>query len=98
MKGANQFLLRTIIYATALAMLVACDKKRPEGVLTQAQMVEVMGHIYITEEKVNQLGVPRDSAKKISFAMSQKVFEDAGVRDSVFKKSFDYFFFIDKEM
>jgi hypothetical protein len=97
-KGINRFLLAIIGYATAFAALTACGQKRPEAVLTKDQMVQVMSNIYVTEEKVNQLALSRDSAKEVFSAIGQKVFEDAGIRDSVFKKSFDYYMERPKEM
>lgn len=98
MKGINQFLVPAILYATAFAVLAGCEEKRPEAILSKDQMVQVMGDIYITEEKVNQLGLPRDSTKQVFSAIGQKIFEHAGMRDSVFKKSFDYYMERPKEM
>ena len=97
-KGINRFLLRTIFHVTAFAVLAACGQKRPEAILTKDQMVQVMGDIYITEEKVNQLALSRDSAKEVFAAIGRKVFEHAGIHDSVFRKSFDYYMERPKEM
>lgn len=79
-------------------MLFSCADRRPPHVLSKPEMVKIMEKIYITEEKVNQLALSRDSAKQVFSVISQKVFEEAGVRDSVFKKSFDYYMERPKEM
>lgn len=53
--------------------------------------MQVMEDLYIAEEKVNHLYLSRDSAKQVFKAMSEKVFLDAAVTDSAFRKSFDYY-------
>ncbi len=72
-------------------MATSCGEKRPAGILSQEEMVQVMEELYINEEKVNQLSRARDSAKQIATVMDRRVFEDAGLTDSVFRKSFDYY-------
>ena len=61
-------------------------------------MVRVMEEIYIAEEKVNQLVLARDSANEVFSVMGAKVFENAALTDSVFKKSFDYYMERPQEM
>jgi hypothetical protein len=82
----------------ALACLVSCAKKAPEGILSKEQMVQMMEELYIAEEKVNYLSLSRDSAKKVSPVLELKVFENAGVTDTLFRKSFDYYMERPKEM
>ena len=54
-------------------------------------MVKVMEDLYVAEEKINQLALARDSAKKVFEALKPRVFAASGVSDSVFKRSFDYY-------
>jgi hypothetical protein len=61
-------------------------------------MVQVMQEVYLAEEKVNYLALPRDSAKHVAGVLTAKVFEEAAVQDSVFKKSFDYYMEHPREM
>lgn len=91
MKGLTGIFTRTLFFLAPLFWVTSCGEKRPEGILTREQMVEVMEEVYIAEEKVNQLGLPRDSSREIASIMTSKVFEKAGVKDSVFKRSFDYY-------
>jgi Domain of unknown function (DUF4296) len=81
-----------------LACVVSCGDKAPEGIMSRRQMVQVMEDIYIAEEKINHLGLSRDSAKLVFEAMEGKVFENAATTDSAFKKSFDYYMERPKEM
>jgi hypothetical protein len=77
-----------------LAILLSCCAKeeRPAGILSREQMVKVLMDIYITEEKVNRLSLRQDSALAVFDRMEQKIFERAGAKDSMFEKSFDYYF------
>jgi len=82
---------RTLFLLGTAALIFSCGDKRPEDVLTKQEMVEVMEELYVAEEKVNQLSLSRDSAKKVFQAMSERVFRDASTSDSAFKRSFDYY-------
>ena len=66
-------------------------EERPAGILSHEQMVEVLSEVYIAEEKVNKLSLPRDSSELIFRLMEGKVFEKTGVSDSVFAASLDYY-------
>lgn len=73
-------------------VLSTCGKTRqPEGILTEKQMVNIMTELYLTEEKTNRLSIPTDSIKEIFPLFAAKVFEQAGVSDTVFRKSMDYY-------
>ena len=81
-----------------MVSMLSCAEKKPEGILTKRQMVQVMEEIYIAEEKVNQLALQRDSARSVFNIFQSKIFQDAAVSDSVFRKSFDYYMGRPKEM
>jgi hypothetical protein len=61
-------------------------------------MVKAMTEIYLAEQKINRLGVPRDSAEHEFERFKRLVFEKIDVSDSVFKRSFDYYMDRPKEM
>ena len=85
--------------AVVLALAASCNtNKKPEGVLSKAEMVQILEEMYLAEEKINRLGVPRDSAKEVFEVMGEKVFKDAAAKDSVFQRSFDYYMDHPKEM
>jgi hypothetical protein len=54
-------------------------------------MVAVMSELYIVEQKVSTLGLKRDSLEQIAIVMKDKVFAKAGITDSVFRKSLDFY-------
>jgi hypothetical protein len=79
--------------------LSCCNKKSaPEGILSQDEMVAVMSELYIAEQKISTLGVKRDSLSQIFGVMKEKVFAKAGVTDSVFRKSLNYYMDHPREM
>lgn len=98
MKKNRNFIPCLLLTATVCAALFSCGEKKPQGILTQAAMVRIMEDIYIAEEKVNNLALSRDSAKIVFEAMGDKVFANAAVSDSVFKRSFDYYMERPREM
>ena len=97
MERLRQFLLGTIFFILAFGW-VSCAEKRPEHILTKQEMVRIMEELYVAEEKTNHLALSRDSAKKVFTVMKSKLFENAGVSDSVFRRSFDYYMERPKEL
>lgn len=91
-------IFRTVFLLAVTGWMLSCTEGRPDDILSRAEMVEVMEELYIVEEKVNHLGLSRDSAKKVSEKLTSKVFESAALNDSVFKKSFDYYMERPREM
>lgn len=85
-------MMRIIVFGSMILVCSACGKSgRPEGVLTEKQMVNVMTELYLAEEKANQLSIPYDSIKEIFPMLSAAAFDKTGVSDSVFRKSLDYY-------
>lgn len=75
-----------------LLILFGCkEEKRPEGILTEPQMVEVLRHMYLSEERLNQVAIPYDSMGKLLPYVKSKVYEKAGVSDSLFRVSMQYY-------
>ena len=54
-------------------------------------MVKVMSEIYLAEQKVNSLGLPRDSLEQIFSVMKDMIFKKAGTSDATFKRSLKYY-------
>ena len=97
MKGLNH-ILRTFFLLVTVVWMVSCGGKRPDGILSRQEMVQVMEELYLAEEKVNHLTLSRDSSKKVFEHMGRKVFESAAISDTIFKKSFDYYMERPREM
>ncbi len=80
------------LFAVA-AFIGACStiEKKPDDLLAKNEMVKVMSEIYLAEQKVNALGVPRDSLKQIFALMEDQIFKRAGTTDAAFKRSLKYY-------
>lgn len=72
--------------------LFSCkEKEKPQDILPPAEMVKILGDLYITEEMVNKLGVDRDSSTKAFDYLDNKIFEKYGTADTLFKRSLNYY-------
>jgi hypothetical protein len=85
--------------AFVLFAVSACDQsERDPSILSREQMVKILTEVYLTEQKVNRMGVPTDSAEHEFERFKRTVFEQNKISDSIFRKSFDYYMDRPKEM
>lgn len=99
MKGSINLTKRTYLILAALAMMAACAEKSDyKDILSKQEMVKIMEELYIAEEKVNHLALSRDSASQVFSVLKARVFQNAALSDTLFKKSFDYYMERPKEL
>ena len=80
-------------------MMAACAEKSDyKDILSKQEMVKIMEELYIAEEKVNHLALSRDSASQVFSVLKARVFQNAALSDTLFKKSFDYYMERPKEL
>lgn len=91
MKGKR--FLYYYIFFSFLLLATACGSKKEseEGVLTRPEMVSTLLEVYVAEQKIVTLNLPRDSAEFLFKKLNAKVLESKNVSDSLLKKSFDYY-------
>jgi hypothetical protein len=88
-----------IIVIAMLAILQSCGGDREaQPVLSQAEMVKALTEIYISEQKINKLGLRRDSAEREFERFKKVMFQRIDISDSAFKTSFDYYMDHPKQM
>ncbi len=91
-KGNSYARSGLIILLFALFACLSCNnRKHPRDILSRDEMVQTMSELYITEEKVNRLGLNHDSAAKVFNYFDDKVFEKLGTTDATFKRSMTYY-------
>jgi len=94
----TRFILRGSICVLILCCSCGDSDRSKDDILTREEMVKALTEIYLAEQKVNRLGVARDSAEHEFARFKQVVFKKIEVSDSVFKRSFDYYMDRPKEM
>jgi hypothetical protein len=82
-----------IVGVTMLVLMqpMGCREDRPEGILSEKEMVEFLTEIYLAEEKVSRLGIPYDSLTRIFPRVRQDILTRTNVKDSVFLVSWNYY-------
>lgn len=79
-------------------MAACAEKSDYKDILSKQEMVKIMEELYIAEEKINHLALSRDSASHVFSVLKARVFQNAALSDTLFKKSFDYYMERPKEL
>jgi hypothetical protein len=99
MNNTTRYGKLTWLLPVMVGVLISCSKpKTPEGILTQPEMVKALMDIYIAEEKVNRLGLQRDSSVELFDSLKLRTFERLELSDSSFKRSLNYYTSRPREM
>jgi hypothetical protein len=87
--------VRKFFLAIALAtIIVACAKKqeKPEGLLSQSEMVAFLIDMHIAEARITDLSVRRDSAVFLFEVMEDSLFKKHNIaHDSIYLASYEYY-------
>lgn len=80
-----------LIVLIAAGIYTGCSSgSKPEGLVSEDKMVEILIDIHLTEGFVQALPIPYDSSKKLYPILEQQIFEKHDVPDSVYIKSLQY--------
>lgn len=83
---------RLIIICFSVLFLSGCtENNKPEGLLSEDEMVNVLIDIQITEGIASALPIAYDSSENLYKIMEREVFEKHQVEDSVFTQSLRYY-------
>lgn len=86
------YLIKRKVWLLVLVITAAaCGEKRPPDVLSKGEMVQILEEVYVAEAQVNQLSISRDSARFVARVINEGIFDSAGITDSVFLRSLDYY-------
>jgi predicted type IV restriction endonuclease len=74
-------------------LLFSCKKaeKLPEGILSEAEMVQVFIEMHLAEAAINNLVLSKDSSDIVFRYLERKIWEKLDVSDSAVKKSHQYY-------
>lgn len=87
-----------MLWMAALAVVVllsACDGsnkvKKPEPLLTEQQMIEVLTDSYLIESDLNQRKTVGENVTKLQTAYYDQLFEHYGINDSILEQNMVYY-------
>ncbi len=81
------------IFLTALVILCACStNEAPEDLIGTEKMVKVLTEVHLLETKINNLSIdPYDSTKAVYNHYEKLLFEDLGITQDQYERSFNYY-------
>ncbi len=83
---------RVVFWIVVAISAVACSREKiPANILSEGEMVDVLMQMYLAEERFSRLSVTYDSSVNLIPYFRQRVFEQTGVPDSVYRKSMEYY-------
>jgi hypothetical protein len=81
-----------LVVVISLLSLYSCKKAgRPDDVLSQEELADLMVEFYLAEGKINSLGIQRDSAMKLFLPFEQSVMAKKKVSDETLSRTYRYY-------
>jgi len=81
-----------LVVVISLLSLYSCKKAgRPDDVLSQEELADLMVEFYLAEGKINSLGIQRDSAMKLFLPFEQSVMTKKKVSDETLSRTYKYY-------
>ena len=81
-----------LVVLISLLSLYSCKKAgRPDDVLSQEELADLMVEFYLAEGKINSLGIQRDSAMKLFLPFEQSVMTKKKVSDETLSRTYRYY-------
>jgi hypothetical protein len=86
--------MKKILFICFSILLIGCKDKNelPEGIMTRQEMFPLMLDIYVAEEKLTDLGIPRDTLINIYETYEGMLFEKHNTDHEVYKRSLAYYY------
>ena len=81
-----------LLLVISVLSLYSCKKEgRPDDVLSQEELADLMVEFYIAEGKLNNLPIARDSAMKLFLPFEQSVMKKKKISDEVLSRTYKYY-------
>ena len=81
-----------LVVVISLLSLYSCKKAgRPDDVLSQEELADLMVEFYLAEGKINSLGIQRDSAMKLFLPFEQSVMTKKKISDETLSRTYRYY-------
>lgn len=80
-------------------ILSSCGSdSRPDGILPEDEMVPILMEVYLSEGRLSNLNLKRDSALQVYLTVEGKIFEKYNTTDSIYRASMIYYYDHPKDM
>ncbi|WP_162418929.1 DUF4296 domain-containing protein [Cyclobacterium roseum] len=79
------------IVALFIALVSCGGKEKPEELLSEDKMVEILVDIHLAEGFVQSLSIPYDSSKVLYPILEKQIFEKHGIADTVYINSLEHY-------
>lgn len=86
--------MKKVFLILAICLCTFCSKRKaenPKDLYSMEQMAVFLKDIYMLEQKVKELRLPKDSAKVIFVFYENKLYEKHDMTDLLYRESFKYF-------
>jgi len=85
--------MRILALFFLLTAFAACkqEAKKPAGMLTEAELVEVLVAFHMAEARAEVMLIPRDSIRPLLDARYQEIFEELEIDSARFNASFAFY-------
>src|SRR5258706_2075622 len=81
-----------LVLVISVLSLYSCKKQgRPNDVLSQQELADLMVEFYIAEGRIYALGLQRDSAMKLFLPFEQSVMKKKKVSDETLSRTYKYY-------
>ena len=84
-----------MVASLALALLVSCGNKKeaekPEGLLSERQMIDVLTDAYLIESELNYKRTSGENVVPLQKTYYDQLFEHYGITDSIFDANIYYY-------
>jgi hypothetical protein len=89
---------KLLVFVLFLGSVACSSSKKPEGVLTQAQLSNLLIDVYLSEARIESITLPKDSLMRFFVPHEQKILQARGIPDSILKITYEYYLAHTKEL
>ena len=91
--------MQKLLFVFLFLVWAACSSpKRPEGVLTQAQLSALFIDIYLAEARLEVLPMAKDSSVRYFVPFEERLLKSKSISDSILRQTYSYYLSHPKEL
>lgn len=85
--------MKKLFLGISLMAMLACSgkEKKPEGLMSQQEMINFLIDLHIVEARLNIMRVPNDTISLFFDEVEDSLFQKHGINDSIYYQSYQYY-------